>query len=262
MRVVIPAAGRGTRFRPMTRAMPKEMLPVVHKPVIEYVVESAVEAGAEDILIITGKAKRAIEDHFDGYGGHVRISYIRQPEPLGLGNALLYATGFTQDQPFAVLLGDTIYRCETPVLKQLLETYESRHADAAVAVETVPTEKVKDYGIVLSSWQDAMHVESLLEKPSPTQTTSRLALTGAYVLSPKVYSALARTAPGKNGEVQLTDALNLMAQEGVVYATLVHGERFDIGDPVSWLRANITFARRDPALREQLKEEVKQWHES
>lgn len=264
MRVVIPAAGRGTRFLPATRAMPKEMLPLLNKPVIEYVVEQAIAAGFDDILLITGKNKRAIEDHFEGYGGNqVHIHFMRQAEPLGLANALLLGLAHTGADPFAVLLGDTVYRCATPILTQLWREYE-RLEGPVVAVRMVPWEKQRDYGIVEGDPLEGngWRLHTLIEKPVPGLTDSRLALVGAYILTPEIYPALAATVPGANGELQLTDALKRWAADRPLYATLFEGELYDIGDPASWLEANLTFARRDPVLRVKLQGEIEKWASS
>lgn len=261
MRVVIPAAGRGTRFQPATRAMPKEMLPVVSKPIIEYVVEEAIAAGSHDILIITGYAKRAIEDHFDlGADNGARIHFIRQKEPKGLGHAISLAESFTQGESFGVLLGDTIHESKVPVLTQLWKVHAARRG-CAVAVETVPDDRTVDYGIIEGpeSEPGVWDCHRLLEKPAPTATTSRLGITGAYILNNEIYAALRATSPGAKGEIQLTDALGVLARDHPVYAVRFEGVRYDIGDPAGWLKANIEFARRDPALREKLKGVVETW---
>jgi UTP--glucose-1-phosphate uridylyltransferase len=259
MRVVIPAAGAGTRFLPQTRAMPKEMLPIVSKPVIEYVVEEAIASGAKDILIVTGYAKRAIEDHFDlGEDLGARIHYIRQKHPQGLGAAIALAQSFTDGEPFGVLLGDTIHECSRPILSQLRKATVS--GATCVAVEKVPDDKVKDYGIVEGPEVDGVvRCTDLIEKPALSATSSRLGLTGAYLLTPDIYGALRHTTPGANGEIQLTDALRVLAHERAVYASRFEGVRYDIGDPAGWLRTNLEFAKRDPALREKLKETVEAW---
>lgn len=261
MRVVIPAAGRGTRFLPATRAMPKEMLPVVSKPVIEYVVEEAVAAGATDILIVTGYAKRAIEDHFDtdtAWGA--RIHYIRQKEAKGLGAAIALAEGFTGGGPFGVLLGDTIHESQVPVLSQLWRLHANLRG-TMVAVEPVPDAKVGDYGIVEGREvaPNVWHATKIIEKPSLTETASRLALTGAYLLNHDIYDALRYLPPGARGEIQLTDALGVLAREQAVYAVQFEGVRYDIGDPLGWLRTNLEYARRDPELHEKLKGTVEKW---
>jgi len=261
MRVVIPAAGRGTRFLPATRAMPKEMLPVIAKPIIEYVVEEAVAAGARDILIITGHAKRAIEDYFEFRPNNgARIHYVSQPDPKGLGAAILFAEGFTAGEPFGVLLGDTIHESTTPVLTQLQQKRRLL-GGVMVAVEPVPEHKVKDYGIVEGRevGPGLIQATNFLEKPDPSSTPSRLGITGAYLLNSDIFDALRGLQPGAWGEVQLTDALGVLSREQAVYAAGFEGTRYDIGDPVGWLRANLEFARRDPVLREKLKGVVETW---
>ena len=241
--------------------MPKEMLPVVSKPIIEYVVEEAVAAGADDILIITGYAKRAIEDHFDtGTAWGARIHYIRQNEATGLGAAIALAEGFTRGEPFGVLLGDTIHESTVPVLSQLVRNRRVL-AGCSMAVELVPDDRVSDYGVVegVGVAPGVWKCTRLLEKPAPTATTSRLGMTGAYLLNSSIYDALRTIEPGAKGEIQLTDAIGVLSREHAVYAVQFDGTRYDIGDRVGWLRANIEFARRDPALREKLKGTVETW---
>ncbi len=259
MKVVIPAAGRGTRFLPATKAMPKEMLPVVDKPVIQYVVEEAVAAGADDILIVTGKSKRAIEDHFEDFTA-AQIHYVRQREPLGLAHAIGLARAHTRDEPFGVLLGDTIHVCKVPLLRQLWEAYEALDAPV-IAVELVPESRVKDYGIVEGVQQENgfWACTALLEKPMPAQTPSRLGITGAYVLTPEIYDTISLLLPGVGGELQLTDALSLLVLRRAVYAVRFEGKRYDIGNPASWLRANLEFAWRREDLREELKGVWEKW---
>lgn len=272
MKVVIPAAGLGTRFLPATKSQPKEMLPVVDRPIIQYVVEEAVASGADDILIVTGRGKRALEDHFDfspelarwnhraelraleDLSGKARIHFVRQREPKGLADAIHCARQHTGSDAFGVLLGDTINLCEPPLLRQLWARYE-RHRASILAVERVPDDKVGDYGIIAGPEVDSglYRCERLVEKPSLAEAPSRLGITGAYVLTPEIYAAIDRTEPGVNGEVQLTDALQLLAREHPVYGATFQGTRYDIGDRYLWLKTNLEFAMRIPELRDRLR---------
>jgi UTP--glucose-1-phosphate uridylyltransferase len=272
MKVVIPAAGLGTRFLPATKSQPKEMLPVVDRPIIQYVVEEAVAAGADDILIVTGRGKRALEDHFDqspelakwsdlpelrhldDLSQRARIHFVRQREPNGLAGAIECARRHTGAEGFGVLLGDTINICDPPLLRQLWGQYERHHA-SMLAVETVADEKVKDYGIIGGPEvaPGLYRCERLVEKPALRDAPSRLGITGAYVLTPDIYSAIDRTVPGVNGEVQLTDALQLLAKERPVYGVTFNGTRYDIGDRFLWLKTNLEFAMRVPELEGRLR---------
>lgn len=272
MKVVIPAAGLGTRFLPATKSQPKEMLPVLDRPIIQYVVEEAVAAGANDILIVTGRGKRALEDYFDlnpdlaklgdraelrhleELSRSARIHFVRQREPKGLADALRYAHDHTGTEPFGVLLGDTIHVCDPPLLKQLWTWYE-RFRAPIVAVEQVPDEKVGDYGIIKGTAvaPGLFRCEELVEKPSLAEAPSRYGITGAYLLTPEIYSAISRTGPGVHGEVQLTDALQLLAREQAVYAAVIVGKRFDIGDRFLWIKTNLEFAMRSPDMRTRLR---------
>jgi UTP--glucose-1-phosphate uridylyltransferase len=272
MKVVIPAAGLGTRFLPATKSQPKEMLPMVDRPIIQYVVEEAVASGADDILIVTGRGKRALEDHFDlspelakwndrpelrqleELSGKARIHFVRQREPKGLANAIECARHHTGSQPFGVLLGDTINVCEPPLLRQLWTWFERRKAPI-LAVEPVPDAKVGDYGIVAGPEVEPglYRCERLVEKPSLASAPGRLGITGAYVLTPDIFEAIDRTPPGINGEVQLTDALQRLANEHPVYAATFTGTRYDIGDRYLWLKTNIEFALRDPGFGDRLR---------
>lgn len=272
MKVVIPAAGLGLRFLPATKSQPKEMLPVVDRPVIQYVVEEAIASGAEDILIITGRGKRALEDHFDyspelarwndrpelreleELGRKARIHFVRQRETRGLADAIGCARHHTGTEAFGVLLGDTINVCEPPLLRQLWTRYE-RFRSPILAVEHVPDEKVGDYGIIAGPEVEPglYRCDRLVEKPSLANAPSRLGITGAYVLTPEIYSAIDRTPPGVNGEIQLTDALEFLAGERAVYGATFVGTRYDIGDRYLWLRTNLEFAMRSPELRERLR---------
>lgn len=270
MKVVIPAAGLGRRFLPATKSMPKEMLPVVDRPVIHYVVQEAVDAGASDIVIITGRGKRAVEDYFDhnpdlGPIGQapeleelerltdrVSIFFVRQRQPRGLADAVYCARHHVGAEPFGVLLGDTINVCDPPLLRQLHQRFvELGGASSVIAVETVPTEKVADYGIVAGPEvaPGVFQVEQMVEKPKPEEAPSRLGITGAYFLTPTIFDAIAKTAPDRRGEVQLTSALDHLRQKEKLYAVTFSGKRYDIGDRKIWLRTNLEFALRDPQLR-------------
>jgi UTP--glucose-1-phosphate uridylyltransferase len=272
MKVVIPAAGLGTRFLPATKSQPKEMLPVLDRPIIQYVVEEAVASGADDILIVTGRGKRALEDHFDhspefdvsgrypemqslaDLVSHARIHFVRQREPRGLADAIGLARQHTGTEPFGVLLGDTINVCEPPLLRQLWDRYDRLHA-TVMAVEQVSTEKVRDYGIVEGEEESpgVVRCQRLLEKPDPSETRSRLGITGAYVFTPEIYDAIDRTTPDRRGELQITDALQVLTKDEPVYATTFLGTRYDIGDRFLWLRANLEFAYLVPEHRARLR---------
>lgn len=263
-KAVIPAAGLGTRFLPATKASPKEMLPIIDTPTIQYVVQEAVDSGIEDILIISGKGKRAIEDHFDrNYELEARllekedtmyqevrhladmanIHFIRQKEINGLGDAIYYARHHTGTEPFAVLLGDTVIDSVIPVTQQLIDVYE-QYQSTIIAVETVEKDKVSRYGIAggekLSD--TLMLINQLIEKPTIQQAPSNLAIAGRYILTPEIYKALENTPAGKNNELQLTDALlNLLKSENA-YAQTIEGKRYDIGNKLDFLKTTVDFA--------------------
>ena len=280
MKAVIPAAGLGVRFLPLTKDMPKEMLPVVHKPTIQYVVEEAVAAGIDDILIITGRGKRSIEDHFDrsielenvlGNNGRKKeldeimrianmatIHYVRQKMPRGLGDAVLLAKQHVGNEPFAVMLGDTINLSAVPVVRQLMDI-QSRMGGSVIAVEPVAPEKVRDYGIIGGkSISDGLYeIDELVEKPSPGDAPSNLGITGTYVLSPRIFDCLERTPPGRGGEVQLTDALRLLSKEEKIYGLKFQGRRHDIGDKLGWLKTTMELALNDPELGPPLREHLR-----
>lgn len=265
-KAVIPAAGLGTRFLPATKASPKEMLPIIDTPTIQYVVQEAVDSGIEDILIISGKGKRSIEDHFDRHpeleerllekedkmydeimhlSDMANIHFIRQKEINGLGDAIYYARHHTGNQPFAVLLGDTIINSAIPVTQQLIDIYE-QYQSTVIAVETVPHDKVSRYGIVGGEMlsDTLMSLNQLIEKPAVDKAPSNLAIAGRYILTPEIYSALEKTPPGKNNEVQLTDAMvNLLKSESM-YAHAIEGKRYDIGNKLDFLKTNVEFALR------------------
>lgn len=276
-KAVIPAAGLGTRFLPATKAMPKEMIPIVDKPTIQYIVEEAVASGIQDILIVTGKGKRAIEDHFDrsveleelliGKGKRdqlaqieditnmAHIHYIRQKQPLGLGHAVWCARRFIGDEPFAVLLGDDIVRSTVPCLKQLIDVHEET-GKSVVAVSHVPQDQVSRYGIVDAQiLQPRLHqVNRLVEKPRVHAASSTLAITGRYILSPDIFVHLDRGFVGTRGEIQLTDALNFVNDLEGVLAYEFEGRRYDIGDKLGFLQATMEIALEDESLRKDVLE--------
>lgn len=274
-KAVIPAAGFGTRFLPATKAMPKEMLPVVDKPTIQYIVEEAVASGIEEIMIITGKAKRAIEDHFDhsvelelelekkgkeellelvnSISDMVDIHYIRQKEAKGLGHAIHCAKTFVGDEPFAVMLGDDIvYTEDTPCLKQMIDCYDE-HQTSVLGVQTVKDEDVNKYGIVdgrqLS--KNVYTVEDLVEKPSFEEAPSNVAILGRYIINSSIFDILADTEPGKGGEIQLTDALKVLAKQEDMVAYDFDGKRYDVGNKQGFLEATVETALRRDDLREE-----------
>ena len=277
-KAVLPAAGLGTRFLPATKAQPKEMLPVVDKPLIQYVVEECVASGIENIIIVTGRGKNAIEDHFDSspelesfleskgksdlaelvhnIGNMVHFSYTRQKEPLGLGHAVLVAKELVGNEPFAVLLGDVIIPGPRPATLQLKDVYEATGV-GAISVEEVPRDKTELYGIVdVEPAKDARQgerlrkIRDLVEKPSPADAPSTLAIIGRYVLPPEVFDCLERTKPGRGGEIQLTDGLRLLAKETGLYAHVYGGKSYDAGDKLGFLKATVEFALSRPDLAE------------
>jgi UTP--glucose-1-phosphate uridylyltransferase len=264
-KAVIPAAGLGTRFLPATKAQPKEMLPVVDKPTIQYVVEEAVGAGIRDILIVTGRGKRTLEDHFDRSfeleyyleegGKHedlkkVReitemavIQYIRQRDPLGLGSAVATAEPHVAGEPFAVLLGDDIVLGPDPLLARMIEVYE-RYGRSVIAVQQVPREDIHLYGAVEPEYieDNLARVMDIVEKPPQDEAPSNLAAIGRYVLTPEIFDAIRQTPPDTGGEIQLTDAIGLLAREQAVYAYVFEGTRYDIGKKLDYLRATVELA--------------------
>ncbi len=264
-KAVIPAAGLGTRFLPATKAQPKEMLPIIDTPTIQYVVQEAVDSGIEDILIISGRNKRAIEDHFDRnteledklakdekeilydeirhIADMANIHYVRQKEINGLGDAIYYARFHTGIEPFAVLLGDTIISSTIPVTQQLIDVYE-QYQSSIIAVEKVPMEKVSRYGIVggKSLSDQMMEVSQFVEKPAVDKAPSDLAIAGRYILTPEIFKALERTPKGINNELQLTDALKLLSKQERIIALTLEGIRYDIGNKLDYLKTIIDFA--------------------
>lgn len=282
-KAIIPAAGLGTRFLPATKAQPKEMLPIVDKPSIQYIVEEAIASGIEDIIIVTGRNKRAIEDHFDksvelemmlSKSGkdellHVvqtvsnlaDVHYIRQKEPLGLGHAVLCARKFIGNEPFALLLGDDIIASDPPCLKGMLDLYD-RVGTSVIAVQEVPWSEVDKYGIVSPSEesQGVQYIRDLVEKPEREHAPSNLAVIGRYVIEPEIFGILEHQEPGRGGEIQLTDALRVLNGDKPMVLFRQTGDRYDTGDKLGYIQATIEFAlKRDdlaPALRSYLKELV------
>ena len=270
-KAVFPAAGLGTRFLPATKAQPKEMLPLVDKPMIQYVVEEAVASGLSEIIIVTGRGKRAIEDHFDAAfeleyylndRGKVEelaqiktiselasVSYVRQKEPLGLGHAILCARALVGDEPFAVFLGDDIIAARVPCMRQLLDVFE-RYDEPVLAVERVPRERLSQYGVIAARQVAATVYEilDLVEKPRPSEAPSDLAIIGRYVLTPDLFGILADTQPDARGEIQLTDALRRLRARRPMYAVAFDGKRFDTGDKLGFLKATVEFALARPDL--------------
>ena len=273
-KAIIPAAGLGTRFLPATKAQPKEMLPIVDKPTIQYIIEEAVASGIEEILIITGRNKKCIEDHFDksvelemeleknnknellelvqDISDMVDIHYIRQKEPRGLGHAIRCAKAFVGNEPFAILLGDDIvYNNQKPCLKQLIECY-NEYKTSILGVQTVDKEDVSKYGIVdgILIEDRVCKVKGLVEKPSVDEAPSNTAILGRYIVTPKIFDILDNTKPGKGNEIQLTDALLELIKEEAMYAYNFEGKRYDVGDKLGFLQATIEFALKKEELRD------------
>lgn len=281
-KAIIPAAGLGTRFLPATKALPKEMLPIVDKPTIQYIVEEAVASGIEDIIIISGRSKRSIEDHFDKsyeleeslikknkqllldevrkISNLANIHYIRQKEPKGLGHAIYCARSFVGNEPFAVLLGDDIIKSPKPCLKQLIEVFD-RYQSNVVGVQEVPEEEVAKYGIVKpkgSLIEDHfINVDKFVEKPKKEEAPSRYAIMGRYILRPEIFDILKDLPPDESGEIQLTDALNIMNQTQAVFAFHFQGQRHDIGNKFGFIRATIDYALQRDDLREEILQYLK-----
>jgi len=269
---VFPAAGLGTRFLPATKAQPKEMLPLVDKPTIQYVVEEAVASGLAEIIIVTGRGKRAIEDHFDASfeleyylqdrGKHeelaqiktiselASVSYVRQKEPLGLGHAILCARALVGDEPFGVFLGDDIIGgARTPCMRQLLDVF-ARHGGPVLAVERVPRERIHQYGVIAGRpvGNGVYEITDLVEKPKAEDAPSDLAIIGRYVLTPDLFAILGETSPDGRGEIQLTDALRTLRRRRPMYALEFEGKRYDTGDKLGFLKATVEFALARPDL--------------
>lgn len=279
-KAIIPAAGLGTRFLPATKAQPKEMLPIVDKPTIQYIIEEAVASGIEEILIITGRNKKSIEDHFDksvelemelskankeellelvrDISDMVDIHYIRQKEPKGLGHAIHCAKSFVGNEPFAVMLGDDVVDSEVPCLKQLIDCF-NEYKTSILGVQTVASENVNKYGII-----DGLHIEDrvykvkrLVEKPALEEAPSNVAILGRYIITPKIFEILEKTKPGKGGEIQLTDALETLITNEAMYAYNFEGRRYDVGDKQGFLEATVEYALKRPELRETFIEYLK-----
>lgn len=272
-KAIIPAAGLGTRFLPATKAQPKEMLPIVDKPTLQYIIEEAVDSGIEEILIITGRNKKSIEDHFDKsvelelelekkgktelleevrkISDMVNIHYIRQKEPKGLGHAIHCAKSFIGNEPFAVLLGDDIVYADKPCLKQMIEAHDE-YKTTILGVQEVAKEDVNKYGIVDGKFiEDRVYkVKGLVEKPDIEHAPSNVAILGRYIINPAIFEILEQTKPGKGGEIQLTDALKELAQREAMYAYVFEGRRYDVGDKQGFLEATVEYALRREDLRE------------
>lgn len=290
-KAIIPAAGLGTRFLPATKAQPKEMLPIVDKPAIQYIVEEAIASGIEDIIIVTGRNKRAIEDHFDksveletilnekgnnellqlvqDISNMVDIHYIRQKEPLGLGHAVLVARKFVGNEPFAVLLGDDIINSDPPCLKRMLDLYEE-HGRSVIATMQVPWEDVRKYGIISPEPGHGgsyfSYISDLIEKPDPQDAPSNQAVIGRYVLDPSIFDILEKLPPGRGGEIQLTDGLRILNERQSMIAYHLQGKRYDVGDKFGYIEATIEFAlqRSDlqPQVQQYLENLVRSWDSS
>jgi UTP--glucose-1-phosphate uridylyltransferase len=280
-KAVVTAAGWGTRFLPATKAQPKEMLPLVDKPIIQYVIEEAVASGIKQIIIVTALGKRAIEDHFDrsfeledilkkkGDGELLRklqniseladICYIRQKEQLGLGHAILVTKDLIGDEPFAIFLPDDLIQAKVPAMKQMIEVY-NRYQHSVIAVEPVAKEDTKAYGIIgPKQLEDRVYqVQSLVEKPEPKDAPSNLAIVGRYILTPEIFGMLEKTAPGKGGEIQLTDGLRLLLEKQPIYAYQFEGIRYDTGMPLGFLKASVEFALNRPDIGAKFREYLRQ----
>ena len=274
-KAIIPAAGLGTRFLPATKSQPKEMLPIVDKPTLQYIIEEAIESGIEEILIITGRNKKSIEDHFDksveleleleqkgkkemlemviDISNMVNIHYIRQKEPKGLGHAIHCAKSFIGNEPFAVLLGDDIVDAEVPCLKQLINTYDE-YKTTILGVQEVAKEDTDKYGILdVKHIEDRVYkVKDMVEKPSVESAPSNIAILGRYIINPSIFEILENQEPGKGGEIQLTDALKTLSTQEAIYAYNFEGRRYDVGDKFGFLEATIDFALKRDELREDL----------
>lgn len=276
-KAVIPAAGLGTRFLPATKAMAKEMLPIVDKPTIQFIVEEALQSGIEDILIVTGKAKRPIEDHFDANlelemnlkekgktellklveeTTDVNLHFIRQSHPRGLGHAVLQARAFVGNEPFVVMLGDDLMEDQVPLTKQLIDNYEKTHA-STIAVMDVPHEDTSKYGIIdpgMEVEKGLFNVKNFVEKPAPENAPSDLAIIGRYLLTPEIFDILANQEPGAGGEIQLTDAIDTLNKTQRVFAHQFNGKRYDVGDKFGFLKTSIEYGLVHPEVKDSLKE--------
>lgn len=270
-KAIFPAAGLGTRFLPATKASPKEMLPIVDKPMIQYGIEEALACNISEFIIITGKHKRSIEDHFDcafeledklkksgkdklleeiNRLNEINLAYIRQGYALGLGHAILCAKPFVKDEPFAVILSDDIIPVEETLLRDMIGLYRKLKSPI-LALEKVPPQEVNRYGIISGNkeWGNVYRVDSLVEKPEAKQAPSNLAIIGRYVLTPDIFDILEKAKPGKGGEIQLTDAINVLLRKRPVYGYLFEGKRYDAGDKLGYLKATVDFALKNPDLK-------------
>lgn len=281
LKAVIPAAGLGTRLLPATKSQPKEMLPIVDRPAIHYVVEEASKSGIESILIVTGRGKEAIENYFDhsfelerilkeknknelletvrDISEMAKVFYVRQKEPLGLGHAIYQAKGFIKDEPFGVLLADDIFIYETPPLKKLIDVYE-KFKGIVIGVKRVPRENVSMYGIVKVNVisKGVYEVMDLVEKPDPSLAPSNIAIIGRYILVPSIFNSIEKTKPGKNNEIQLTDAIKNLLGKEKIFAVEIEEERFDVGDKLGFLVANVAFGLKNKTFGKALKEKIKE----
>jgi UTP--glucose-1-phosphate uridylyltransferase len=280
-KAVFPVAGLGTRFLPATKANPKEMLPVVDKPLIQYAVEEAIQSGITELIFVTGRNKRSIEDHFDKnveleasliasnknlllesirsiIPSHVKCIYTRQSEPLGLGHAVLQAKTIINDEPFAVLLADDLTDAKTPVLKQLISQHQKEQA-SVIAIEDIPKDKTVQYGIVdVSDSKDNLYkINSIVEKPQPKDAPSTLGVIGRYVFNPEIFDCLEKIKPGKGGEIQLTDAIQMLLGQQSIFAYQFEGKRYDCGDKLGFMKANIEFSKRHPEIGKEFIEFLK-----
>lgn len=279
-KAIIPAAGLGTRFLPATKSQPKEMLPIVDKPTLQYIIEEAINSGIEEILIITGRNKKSIEDHFDKsveleleleqkgkvemlemvreISNMVNIHFIRQKEPKGLGHAIYCAKSFIGNEPFAVLLGDDIVDSETPCLKQLIGAYDE-YKTSILGVQEVAKEDTCKYGILdVKHIEDKVYkVKDMVEKPSIEDAPSNIAILGRYIITPEIFNILENQEPGKGGEIQLTDALQVLGESEAIYAYNFEGRRYDVGDKLGFLEATVDFALKREDLKNEFMEFLK-----
>ncbi len=276
-KAVIPVAGLGTRFLPATKTVPKELLPIVDIPAIQYVVQEAVDSGISEVIFVTGRGKDSIEDHFDEIpeleqvleergqkeavqslrqiAEMIEVVSVRQKKPLGLGHAVFCARDLVGDEPFAVLLSDDLIEAPVPCMRQLMEIFEEKK-ESVLALRRVPEDQVQRYGIVQGKelTKGLYEVENMMEKPQPHETPSRLAIIGRYILRPEIFSLLENVTPGKGGEIQLTDGISKLARQRKVYGYEFEGEHYDIGDKFGFVRATVAYALKRPELKEQTRE--------
>jgi len=276
-KAVIPVAGLGTRFLPATKTVPKELLPIVDIPAIQYVVQEAVDSGISEVIFVTGRGKDSIEDHFDEIpeleqvleergqkeavqnlrqiAAMIEVVSVRQKKPLGLGHAVFCARDLVGDEPFAVLLSDDLIEAPVPCLRQLMEIFAEKR-ESVLALRRVPEDQVRKYGIIQGKQltKGLYEVENMMEKPQPHETPSRLAIIGRYILRPEIFSLLENVTPGKGGEIQLTDGISQLARQRKVYGYEFEGEHYDIGDKFGFVRATVAYALKRPELKEQTRE--------